>query len=244
MNLENKKVLVTGGTEGIGAAIVDQLLRRRAQVITCARHEPSQALKDGVIFRRCDLASAGDRRALISWLFAEHPDTAVLINNAGVQHLMDFHQTDSSRIETESQLELSLNLEAPIMLCAGLLPMLVRQPEAAIVNITTGLALAPKKSSPVYCATKAGLRSFTRSLRYQVEDVAPTVRVQEVLPPLVETRMTAGRGTGKMKPEDVAIQVVSAIERGVEECYVGKSRLLKWMMRIAPGVVYKVLKTW
>lgn len=244
MNLENRKVLVTGGTEGIGAALVDQLVRRGAKVITCARHEPGAGLPTGVIFRRCDLAAAEDRRVFVSWLLEEHPDMSVLINNAGVQHLMDFHRTDFGTIESGSRLELALNLEAPILLCAGLLPVLSRQPEAAIVNITTGLALAPKKSSPVYCATKAALRSFTRSLRYQVEDVAPHIRVQEVLPPLVETRMTQGRGSGKMKPEAVASQVLSAIERGVDECYVGKSRLLKYMMRIAPGVAYQVLKKW
>lgn len=244
MNLDGKKVFITGGTEGIGAAIVDELIRRKARVLTCARNEPSRPLPSGVVFRRCDLASDVDRQALISWLFAEHADTAVLINNAGIQHLMDFHQDSVADIESRSRLELALNLEAPIVLSAGLLPVLSRQPEAAIVNVTTGLALAPKKSSPVYCATKAALRSFTRALRYQTEEVAPHVRVQEVLPPLVETRMTAGRGKGKMRPEEVAKALVQAIERGDDECYVGKSKLLKLVMRIAPGVAYRILRTW
>lgn len=244
MNLENRKVFVTGGTEGIGAAIVHELVRRRARVVTCARNEPSRPLPAGVVFRRCDLADSADRQALISWLLAEHADTAVLINNAGVQHLMDFHQDSLADIESRSKLELALNLEAPIVLAAGLLPVLSRQPEATIVNITTGLALAPKKSSPVYCATKAALRSFTRALRYQMEEVAPHVRVQEVLPPLVETRMTAGRGRGKMSPEAVAKALVQAIERGVDECHVGKSKLLKVVMHIAPGVAYRILRTW
>lgn len=130
------------------------------------------------------------------------------------------------------------------MLSAGMLPILARQPEAAIVNITTGLALAPKKSSPVYCATKAGLRSFTRALRYQVEEFAPHVQVQEVLPPLVDTRMTKGRGSGKLSPEAVAETLVSAIERGTEECYVGKSRLLRLVMRVVPSVAYRILRSW
>lgn len=244
MNLENTKVFITGGTEGIGAAVVAELIRRRARVVTCARHEPPRQLPAGVIFRRCDLADSDDRRALVTWLITEHPDTAVLINNAGVQHLMDFHHDSLEDIEARSRLELALNVEAPIVLSAGLLPVLIRQPEAAIVNVTTGLALAPKKSSPVYCATKAALRSFTRALRYQAEGVAPNVRVQEVLPPLVETRMTTGRGTGKMAPESVAQALVQAIVRGVDECYVGKSKLLRLVMRIAPSVAYRILRTW
>ena len=151
-------------------------------------------------------------------------------------------QADVAQIQAATSLELALNLEAPIALSAGLLPLLARQPEAAIVNVTTGLALAPKQSAPVYCATKAALRSFTRSLRYQVETSAPHVRVQEVIPPLVDTRMTAGRGTGKVSPSAVAEALVTAIERGTDECYVGKSRLLRLVMRVAPGVGYRILK--
>lgn len=244
MRLDGKKVLVTGGTEGIGAAIVAALLKRRARVVTCARHEPA-SLPDGASsFKRCDLTSAAERQDLIAWMASEHPDTAVLINNAAIQHLLDFHKTGWEEIQAATALELSLNLEAPIMLSAGMLPILARQPEAAIVNITTGLALAPKKSSPVYCATKAGLRSFTRALRYQVEEFAPHIQVQEVLPPLVDTRMTQGRGSGKLSPEAVAEALVSAIERGTEECYVGKSRLLRFVMRVAPSVAYRILKKW
>ena len=242
MHLKGKKAFVTGGTEGIGAAIVAQLVARGAEVVTCARHEPGQAPGPGVSFRRCDLTSAADREALIAWLVSTHPDLAVLVNNAAVQHALDFIQADVAQIQAATSLELALNLEAPIALSGGLLPLLARQPEAAIVNVTTGLALAPKQSAPVYCATKAALRSFTRSLRYQVETSAPHVRVQEVIPPLVDTRMTAGRGTGKVSPSAVAEALVTAIERGTDECYVGKSRLLRLVMRVAPGVGYRILK--
>lgn len=244
MQIKGKKVFVSGGTEGIGAAIVRELLSRGATVVTCARHEPASPLDPGVFFKRCDLAVAQEREALVSWIRAEHPDLAVLINNAAVQNLVDFSRADIEEVQATTRQELALNLEAPIMLSAALLPVLASQPAAAIVNVTTGLALAPKKSSPVYCATKAALRSFTRSLRYQLEESMPHVRVQEVLPPLVETRMTTGRGSGKMSPEAVATALVSAIEREVDECYVGKSRLLKIVMRLAPGVAYRVLKGW
>ena len=244
MRLEGKKAFVTGGTFGIGQAIVHELLKRRCRVITCARHPPTEPLPAGVAFYACDLGSTAEREALVERLDGEHPDLSIVIHNAAVQHLVDFHGDDLDEIRRTTRVELALNLEAPILLTAGLLPLLVRQPEASIVNVTTGLALAPKRSSPVYCASKAALRSFTRSLRYQMEKSAPRVRVQEVLPPLVETRMTAGRGAGKLKPATVAASLVDAIEKGVDECYVGKSRLLKVMMRLAPSLAYRVLKAW
>jgi len=246
MRLKGKKVLVTGGTVGIGRSIVEELLRRECRVITCARHKPKDepALPRSVCFYVCDLASAQQREDLVKRIRDEHKDLSAVVNNAAVQHLIDFPSADYSEICRTTRLELGLNVEAPMLLTAGLLPLLVTQPEATIVNVTTGLALAPKRSSPVYCATKAALRSFTRSLRYQLEKTAPHVRVQEVLPPLVDTRMTAGRGSGKVSAKDVASALVEAIQKGSDECYIGKSRLLKVMMRLAPSVAYRVLKEW
>ena len=54
MNLNNQKILLTGGSSGIGAALADALLRRGAQVLTCARHLP-EPLPAGIVFRRCDV---------------------------------------------------------------------------------------------------------------------------------------------------------------------------------------------
>ena len=100
MHLKGKKAFVTGGTEGIGAAIVTQLVARGAEVVTCARHEPGQLPGPRVSFRRCDLASAADREALIAWLVSTHPDLAVLVNNAAVQHALDFMQAGLTQIQT------------------------------------------------------------------------------------------------------------------------------------------------
>ncbi len=245
MHLDGKKALVTGGSVGIGRAIVTELLGRGCRVLTCARHVPGGSpLPEGVQFYACDLGDRAQLAAFAQTVRSEHPDLAILVNNAAVQHLVDFSDADMAQIRETTQVELALNLEAPVLLTAELLPILRQQAEASIVNVTTGLALAPKRSSPIYCASKAALRSFSRSLRYQLEKSAPQVRVQEVLPPLVDTRMTAGRGTGKLTPAAVAAALVDAIEQGSDERYVGKSKLLKVMMRLAPSVAYRVLKEW
>ena len=241
MNLNNQKILLTGGSSGIGAALADALLRHGAQVLTCARHLP-EPLPAGIVFRRCDLSLPAERDALAAWIRDEHPDTAVLINNAAVQHALDFIGDERAALQQKLAQELAVNLEAPVALTAALLPVLARQSQAAIVNITTGLALAPKKSAPVYCATKAGLRNFTRALRYQIDATAPNIYVQEIMPPLVDTRMTAGRGRGKLRPAEVADAIVRAIESGRAETYIGKTRLLKWLLRLAPFAAYRILR--
>jgi uncharacterized oxidoreductase len=77
-----------------------------------------------------------------------------------------------------------------------------------------------------------------------MEESDPHIRVVEALPPLVETRMTAGRGRGKMAPQAVAQAIINGLECGQDEIYIGKTRLLKTVLRVAPSVAYRVLKSW
>ena len=148
MNLDKQKILITGGTTGIGAALVAQLQNHGARVITCARHLPEQPLP-GVIYRRCDLAIPAERAALIAWIQDEHPDTAVLINNAALQSPLDFLHDTPQHLQATLAQELALNLEAPIALAAGLLPLLAQHPRGAIINITTRYKKSSRRSSPL-----------------------------------------------------------------------------------------------
>ena len=113
MNLDKQKILITGGTTGIGAAFVAQLQNHGARVITCARNLPEQPLS-GVIYRRCDLAIPAERAALIAWIQDEHPDTAVLINNAALQSPLDFLHDTPQHLQATLAQELALNLEAQV----------------------------------------------------------------------------------------------------------------------------------
>jgi uncharacterized oxidoreductase len=122
-----------------------------------------------------------------------------------------------------------------------LLDDLIAEGGAAVVNITSVLALAPKRSAPVYSATKAALRAFTLGLRYQLA-AHRQVRIVEVLPPVVDTAMTAGRGSDKMDPADVAERIVDGLERDEEEIWVGKARLVRLLARVAPTLVARILR--
>lgn len=90
--------------------------------------------------------------------------------------------------------EIAINVDAVVHLCQGVVPVLKQRDEAALVNVSSGLAIAPKASAPVYCASKAFVRSYSQALRYQLEETS--VRVFDLAPPLVKTDMTAGRNEG------------------------------------------------
>lgn len=235
-------VLITGGSSGIGLAMAERFLLHGNRVIAVGRDagklERLQARHPEVETYRCDLADPDQLDRLADWLAARHPGLDVLVNNAGIQYNYSFsEQTDQAKRVSE---EISINLTAPIVLINRLLPLLARQPQAAIVNVSSGLGIVPKRSAPVYCATKAGLHLFTRALRYQLEN--SSVRVFELIPPVVDTEMTRGRGQNKLSPEALAEALMTAFEKDRWEVPVGKVKLLILLNRWMPALAARLLK--
>lgn len=246
MRLTGQTVLVTGATSGIGLALSEALLERGNIVLACGRkREALLALQErypGKVHAYAgDLSLPGEVDRLAERIANEHALT-VLVNNAGVQHEVDFTSTPYADIRDKTVEELYLNQTVPMLLSARLLPVLAKQAQAAIVNLTSSLVLAPKKSAPVYCATKSAMRAFGKALRYQLRDAGATIRLFEVLPPLVDTPMTQGRGHGKISPQAAAAAIIAGIESDTEEIYIGKAKLLRVVHRLAPGVAERLLR--
>jgi uncharacterized oxidoreductase len=247
MNLAGSTVLVTGATRGIGRELARQLVGLGAEVVAAGRDRARlDALAaehtDRVWPWPVDLADPTAVDNIVRTLPDRHPTLSTVINNAGVQTLTDFLAEDPHGLRRALRREVAVNLEAVIALSTGLLPHLRRQPSAAIVNITTGLALAPKRSAPVYCATKAGVRVFTRALRYQCQHAAPHIRAIDAVMALVDTDMTRGRGRNKISPVDAASAVIAGIHRDAAEIYVGNVKLLRTIMRLSPALGYWMLR--
>lgn len=168
----------------------------------------------------------------------QFPALNVLINNAGIQYNYEF--AEASEHLGRIAHEIAVNLTAPLQLTALLLPQLLTRPEAAIVNVSSGLGLGPKRSAPVYCATKAGLHQFSKALGYQLE--GRSVHVMEVLLPLIDTPMTAGRGRGKISPEQLADEFLRGFASNTTEINIGKVGLLRLVQRVSPALADRILK--
>jgi uncharacterized oxidoreductase len=142
-----------------------------------------------------------------------------LVNN-GVMEQVDLLSGNVGDDEAIAR-EIATNLTAPILLTRRLLPLLQQSERTMILMVTSGYSLLPAQRAPTYSATKAGLRSFTEALRYQLAHTG--IRVVETLPPLVDTPSTAAVHRPKMAPAAVVDATLRAITQGRVEIFVGGS---------------------
>lgn len=247
INLDGAIIVLTGATRGIGRALCGLLIARGATVAAIARDGAGlAALQDDLGERLlpfpCDLSLPSNRNETIEAVAKQFESIDGLINNAGVQTEMLFVGSDTGNVSKLSAEEVEINLTAPVHLISELLPLMSGQTTPFVVNLTSGLAIAPKEASPVYSATKAGLRSFTKALRYQAQSSRPELRVIEVIMALVDTDMTRGRGSGKISADQAAAEIVNGILRGKQEIWVAKAKLLPWLERLSPHIPARILR--
>ncbi len=247
LDFNNRTVLVTGGSRGIGREITRQLVERGARVLVTGR---SQRNLDAVADKfpektktfAADLGTAEGAVSVADWVKAQFPDTSVIINNAAVMRHDDLTEGMEGQEEFVAD-EIAVNLTSPMQICTALLPLLSKATSgAAIANISSGLAIAPKKDAAVYCATKAGLSSFTRSLRDQCRSRGLQVQLSDVLMTLVDTTLSRPTSIKKYPPHMAAADVLRGMERGSDEIWVEKAKLLRVAYRISPSLAYRLMR--
>lgn len=236
------RTIVTGATSGIGRALAIQLIEAGVPVIAIGRNEDQLrelAARSGLVATyAADLSEIDALPALVARIVSAHPDVGCLINNAGIQN--DLRVDDAPCDAAQICHEVDVNLVAPMVLTQALIAHLQRQPLGLVVNLTSALGYMPKRTAAVYSATKAGLHLFTQALRVQM--AGTTVRVVEVVMPLVDTPMTAGRGGGKLPPAQAAHSLIEGLLAGKQDIRIGKARLLPWLQRWAPWMLARILQ--
>ncbi len=242
MKLGNKRIIVTGGASGLGLELVRQLYADN-ELIAIARAsaglEKLRSMFANIIVLEADFACAEQVTGCAEAILQRYDHIDGLINNAAVQHTPTFLDADFS-YESIAR-EVAVNLLSPCQLCAKMLPALQVAPEAFILNINSGLALVPKTSSAVYCATKSGLNIFSQSLSNQLEN--SNIRVMQAFLPMVDTPMTQGRGSGKLQPDDVASRIFDGVLRGKSQIDVGRVNILRPIARFLPPLARKIMKS-
>jgi len=230
MKMSGNTVLITGGATGIGYALAKYFNAHNNTVIICGRRQDrlDQAARElpGIRTISCDVASPEDRIVLFRKIRDDFPEFNVLINNAGIQRDIDLTQGIDDLGHGED--EIAVNFEAPIFLSALLTPLLKDKDNAAIINVSSGLAfmVGHATRSPVYCATKAAIHAFSIAQREQLAAIGITVI--EVIPPMVESELnmasrikrgalTADDLPWMLKADDFVAQVTDKMEQGETE---------------------------
>lgn len=193
MQWKGNRILVTGGNSGIGRGLAEALRARGNDVIVTGRNadrlEATLAANPGMAGYELDVADERAVSEFASVVTREHPGINVLVNNAGIM-LRENLLADSVDMDIAAR-TIATNLLGPMRMTAALLPHLRTRPQAAIVNVSSGLAFVPRADSPTYSATKAAVHSWTQALRHQLRDTR--VSVIEIAPPLVATELTPGQ---------------------------------------------------
>lgn len=223
MPLSRRKIVLTGGSGGIGRRVGKLLIDRGASLVTVSRSGDGNA---GARHFSADLSSPEGLKSAVAFARDEEPD--VLINLAGVQYLGPVEQQSDADIGATY----AINLVAPALLCQAVLPAMKRKRSGQIVNVGSILGSIALAYFATYSSSKAGLRSLSEALRRELADtgitvtyIAPrAVRTGLITPKLAEYADLTGMAIDE--PDLIASRIVDVIERGSGEVYFGSAERL------------------
>ena len=244
MKLTGRTILITGGSAGIGLAFALEFMARKNEVIVTGRRA---ALLDEVKAKhpklhtiQSDAADCAQIAALAARVKSEFPRLDVLVNNAGLMQYRNLALpgADLAGLMTE----MNVNFGGVVRTTSAFIDIITAN-QGTVINVSSALAFVPLPCAPIYGATKAAIHSYTQSLRFQLE--AAGVSVIEIMPPLVETEMTAtlpaGDGVTKISTSELVKLSFASLAAGRLEIRPGQANTLSLMRRLAPEFINQQL---
>ena len=189
MNITGNTILITGGGSGIGRGLAEAFHKLGNKVIIAGRRkqvlDETTAANPGMASIVLNIEDPADIRKVGAQLATDHPKLNAVIHNAGIMRAENLLTQQPDLADTEATI--ATNLLGPLRLTATLLPQLQKQPHAAILTVSSGLAFIPRANTPTYSATKAAIHSWSQSLRYQLKSTH--IQIIEIVPPYVQTEL-------------------------------------------------------
>lgn len=246
MELNNNTILITGGTSGFGYEFAARLLDLGNTVIITGRDQAKldQTKKElpKIHTFQSDVSDPQQIERLYTQVTSQFPELNMLINNAGEMRKISLHDTSIDLLNITREIE--INLMGPIRMIQQFLPHFKKKKSAAILNVTSGIAMIPIPISPVYGASKSGLRSYTKSLRVQLKNTG--IRVFELIAPGAKTPLNdkfvnvdGYNEKMMMEPDQLIAAAIKGLQKDTYEIYPGLARIMRIMSRIAPAFMLK-----
>jgi len=208
VHIAGRRMLVTGGQRGLGAAFASELLARGADRVYVTARKPAPSSDARIVPVALDVTDPDSVRAATE--IAD--DVAIVVNNAGTNGPLPVLGTDIDAMREVFE----TNVFGPVRVTQAFAPVLARQPDSALVNVHSVFSWLG--GTGAYGASKAALWSLTNSLR--VELAAQDTKVIGVHLSFADTDMTAGLDVFKIAPEYAAARVLDGLERDDAEVLV------------------------
>ena len=247
MEYNNQKVLITGGSSGIGLALAKKFIENDNTVIIIGRNlsklEKVKVENPKIHIFQIDVTDDAEVRMLVDDMDEKFDGIDILVNNAGIMNLIDAGNEEND-LQKLLQ-EIDINYNSPIRLLHYFLPQLKQSENAILINVSSGLAYVPFSQAPVYSGTKSALHFWTQAIRPQLKP--HHIKVVELLPPVVDTPLAQGADIAEddnLKPmptHKLAELFWKDFIKGKEEITPGMSSNLRLMSRLAPKFIFKQL---
>ena len=258
---------VTGAASGIGRALALELAARGCDLALADRDEAglqavaaeiAKTLKRKVSTHRLDVGEPDQIAEFAAAASAAHPKLNIVINNAGVALLGQFGEIEQAQMEWL----FNINFWGTVHGTRAFLPILAKQPEAHIVNLSSIFGIIAPPGQTAYCAAKFAVRGFSESLRHELAMANSPVRLSVVHPGGVATNIARNSRTGtgvtdnarraqsidrfdavaKTTPTAAALRIILGIEKNQPRILIGNdARFMDLLQRFRPATYWKVL---
>ncbi|ANS62870.1 short-chain dehydrogenase/reductase SDR [Streptomyces lincolnensis] len=203
MKMTGNTILITGGTSGIGLGLALRLHEAGNKVVVAGRRkellDEITAEHPGIDALVLDVADPDSIARARESVAASHPGLNVLVNNAGI--MLPENLLDPAELAVAED-HVTVNLLGTIRMTYAFLPLIAGKDDAVVMNVTSALAYVPYAIAPTYGATKAGLHSFSESLRIQLAGADAGIQVIEMVPPGVRTTLMGQQEAENAMPLD------------------------------------------
>lgn len=261
-------VAITGAASGIGRALAIELAGRGADLALADRDEAGlqtvAAEITGTARRKISLhrVDVGDREAIATFAreaISAHPALNIVINNAGVALLGQFHEIDQAQMEWL----FDINFWGVVHSTRAFLPHLASQPAAHIVNVSSIFGIIAPPGNTAYAASKFAVRGFSESLRHELQAAKSPVRVSVVHPGGIKTNIVRNSRSGSVittdnerraqsierfdaitqtSAKDAALRIIKGIEKNELRILIGSdARFMDIVQRFRPATYWNVM---
>jgi short-subunit dehydrogenase len=256
---------VTGAASGIGRALAIELAARGAELALADRDEAGLASvaaeigsKAKVSTHRVDVGDPAQIAGFAREAIAAHPSLNIIVNNAGVALLGQFHEIDQAQMEWL----FNINFWGAVHSTRAFLPHLATRQEAHIVNVSSIFGIVAPPGQTAYAAAKFALRGFSESLRHELQMAASPVRLSVVHPGGILTNIVRNSRPGsgvtdnarraesierfdqiaKTTPQQAALTIINGIEKNKPRILIGgDAHMMDFLQRLRPATYWTVL---